>query len=81
MTNLDMANENIEHIMCWHPCTEKPVNLKVPILFLTNRGAIVTHKTLWSKTHNCSLFNSRASYANAVAWAYQDDLIPRQLIK
>ena len=65
---LEKITKETEHTFVWHPVSEIPA-LDTPILFLTNRGAIVTHK---SSKH----FRSNACYANAVAWCYQTNLIP-----
>lgn len=63
----------------WRPVTEKPEDLGQPVIFLTDRGAMVTHKTLLTKEGR-SLFGRHFS-CNAIAWTYQKDLIPNTLEK
>lgn len=76
----------IEQKFTWHPVTDIPEDFESPIIFLTDKGAMVTHKRLLriyksytGEVKKVNTFHSKASYANAVAWIYQKELIPDSL--
>lgn len=62
--------QETNHTFTWKPINEEPTDLSLPIIFLTDRGAIVTFNK------SGSWFLGRAISCNAVGWAYQKDLIP-----
>lgn len=72
------SNEPIKHEFYWHPIKEKPTDLDTPVIFLTNKGRMVTHSKLkgnYVAGHGyVNLFSSYAQYSNAVAWVYQKEL-------
>lgn len=76
----------IEQKFTWHPVTDIPEDFESPIIFLTDKGAMVTHKSLLAvyksytgEVKKVNTFLAKASYANAVAWIYQKELIPDSL--
>lgn len=71
---------------CWYPISVEPAELEEPVIFLTDKGCLVTHKTLKHQhrdykgvLHTTSLFGSYAHYSNAIAWVYQKDIFPDTL--
>lgn len=66
--------QETNHTFTWKPIKEEPTDLSLPIIFLTDRGAIVTFNK--SGKGGVSWFSGRAISCNAVGWAYQKDLIP-----
>ena len=88
MDRFGQITNRIEHKFIWHPCTETPGQVDKAIIFLTDKGAFVTHKDIYSeyfdsdgKKRTVCKFKGYAAYANAIAWAYQSDLIPKGLNK
>lgn len=66
-----------EHSFYWKPITEIAEELDEPVIFLTDKGRMITHSSLRGdivdgKTIN--LFSYYMHNANAVAWVYQKDL-------
>lgn len=72
---LEPVYNEVQHTFSWHPVTVEPENLDEPIIFLTDKGRMVTHAKLRSvRNENGSSFNRYRYYANAVAWVYQNEL-------
>lgn len=70
---LSPCKKKVKHEFSWHPVSEVPKDLSLPVIFLTDKGRMVTHSELKSRYHD-NLFHSYAAYANAVAWVYQNEL-------
>ena len=86
MKKFKKIEKPIEQTFKWHPITEIPENFDVPVIFLTNKGAMVTHSHLMTRyvsytgeVRCVNKFLSRATSANAIAWIYQKELIPDSL--
>ena len=86
MKKFKKIEKPIEQTFEWHPITEIPENFDVPVIFLTNKGAMVTHSHLMTRyvsytgeVRAVNTFLSKATYANAIAWIYQKELIPESL--
>lgn len=88
MRKYKKIEKQVEQRFVWYPVTEKPKELDCPVIFLTDKGAIVAHSKLLSsqrvvnsngETETISLFNRYSAYSNAIAWIYQKELIPDSL--
>lgn len=86
MNKFKQIEKSIEQKFVWHPITEPAEELETPVIFLTNKGAMITHnhlksqyKTIDGEVKTVNTFLGKASYANAIAWCYQKELIPDSL--
>lgn len=77
ISKLKTAQNKIKHSFSWRPVSEIAKDLDEPIIFLTDKGKMITHSKLRGPVidgKNINLFNRYKCYANAVAWVYQKDL-------
>lgn len=71
---LSPCKKKVKHEFSWHPISEEPKDLSLPVILLTDKGRMVTHSNLKSSHYEGSLFGGYAASANAVAWVYQNEL-------